>query len=100
MNAQDEELIELIGTECWNSDHVKAKQDELRARLTHLDKLERALTWREANPSFVHDAGKCWYAVGTSLHSPGSEPHDGTPSGRAAALVRLWERVASKGDET
>lgn len=68
--------------------------EAISARLTHLDKLERTLAWREQNLFRLRSLQYPFEWVYGELDKPiEREPHDGTPSGRAAALVRLYERV-------
>lgn len=55
------------------------------------DKLERALAWRE-NQHYVGYRPTRWEYISSGVLRD-EEPHDGTPAGRAAALVRLYERV-------
>ena len=79
--------------ECETLDsHLVDALAEVEALKAERDKLHAAIAWREKHPRLVHDAGKRWYAVGCSEFSPAKEEHDDTDAGRAAALVRLFER--------
>lgn len=89
MNAQDQEALRLLHEYA----SIGVAEEHIRDRLTHLDKLERALPWL-----FIHgceDHALRGEKGGDVVHTSEwtTEPHDGTPSDRAAALVRLWERT-------
>lgn len=60
---------------------LKAERDKLHAAIAWVEGHAGGLEWRELVLAYTDMAQVIWY-----------EHHDGTPAGRAAALVRLWER--------
>lgn len=55
------------------------------------DKLHRAMAWREEHHMLVRSSASFWLLSVAPEFA--NESHDGTPAGRAAALVRLWDRI-------
>lgn len=75
---------------CETEDDVPSAAAAFR---TERDKLHAAIAWRETARRPIWDSGPA-----LNYDAPGDaivfEPHDGTDAGRAAALVRLFERCA------
>lgn len=103
MNARDREALRALTH--WGAngfpDRQKciASEEHFRARLEHLDALEYALAWRET-PGGRSRVWNRAYALEYEFLRDGvavaTEAHDGTPAGRAAALVRLHQRVTGE----
>lgn len=79
--------------------HDVATKQELRDLKAERDKLHAALAWVMVNPNTVCWHHAAWVVLGIDGVTVDRENHDGTDAGRAAALVRLWERVTRAGAE-
>lgn len=76
-------------------DAMATARGALLAAEAERDKLHAALAWREKNIASVHcydGATAPYWALQRDRELWETEPHDGTQAGRAAALVRLFER--------
>lgn len=101
MNEKDKEALVSSylppATKGSTSDALVAEaRARLEAHIAHLHDLEEALAWRENpggrarvwNRAFAREY--VFVKEGTAVDS---EPHEGTPQGRAEALIRLHKRV-------
>jgi hypothetical protein len=84
---------------CAELEDARRRRDELEQLKAERDKLHAALAWLAAGALRVAAERTCWLMWrSASVTVADREPHDGTPAGRAAALVRLWERVTGEGE--
>lgn len=103
MNEKDKEALGVLLVSSYLPPATKGSTGDalvararalLEARLTHLHDLEEALAWSVTDPrvSYTEESEERGWSYDDAIMSI-IEPHDGTPQGRAEALVRLHKRV-------
>lgn len=97
VEALKAELEVAEGTIRQMDNAVEVCRGNVRAEQTERDKLHAAMAWREKVGPRLHDRSCLCWVISPLEWSPSlgpleHAPHDGSPAGRAAALVRLWER--------